>query len=224
MNTKDSSIEKLMNAAMDCILKKGYNATSINDIVQAAGIPKGSFYYYFESKECFVNDLLFRYAEAKQNELSVYITDQSVSPLNRLRLMLANTAQKLKADQYQTGCLILKMGNEIADSSPKIQHTLSEIYETWVHLHLGLFQEAQAEGEISMDEDLQALAESYLIMFFGTIANTKLTHTLKGFKRFHWVFFENLGRPKHRLSEEIEAYLQFEEIIDPKDALLAGQS
>ena len=53
--------DALLDKGMGLLWSKGYNATSVNDIVKEAGIPKGSFYFYFESKEDFAVKAIDRY-------------------------------------------------------------------------------------------------------------------------------------------------------------------
>src|SRR5262245_63570685 len=77
--------EALLEAGTHIILEKGYNHMGIQEVLQAAGVPKGSFYYYFPSKAAFGLQIIERFAAAYTRRLDQCLGDTSASPLSRLR-------------------------------------------------------------------------------------------------------------------------------------------
>src|SRR5215510_2158905 len=75
----------LVDAGTQLILEQGYHHTGIQEVLQAAGVPKGSFYYYFPSKEAFGCEVIAQFAAAYLARLEQYLGDTTSSPLTRLR-------------------------------------------------------------------------------------------------------------------------------------------
>jgi len=75
----------LIDVGSRLILEQGYHQTGIQDVLQAAGVPKGSFYYYFPSKEAFALEVIAQFAAAYLARLEQHLGDTTASPLTRLR-------------------------------------------------------------------------------------------------------------------------------------------
>ena len=88
MNKLNSKKDHILWAGLEVMKMQGYNGTSVKDIVDAAGVPKGSFYNYFESKESFAVDALEAVANEDylSNRKLLSITDKS--PLQRLQYLV----------------------------------------------------------------------------------------------------------------------------------------
>src|SRR3954463_16066161 len=82
---KESTKSTLLDAGKQVFLEKGYNNAGIEAILQAAGVPKGSFYYYFESKEDFGLQVINRFGESIHGDLDLALGDTTGSPLGRFR-------------------------------------------------------------------------------------------------------------------------------------------
>ena len=76
--------DSLLEKGMELLWSKGYNATSVNDIVKLSNVPKGSFYFYFESKEDFAVKAIDKYFELQFAPLDEILKDKSISPKQRL--------------------------------------------------------------------------------------------------------------------------------------------
>src|SRR6476469_11121228 len=97
--------EKIVDAGLKVLIEKGFNGCGVQDITDAAGVPKGSFYNYFESKEALALEVIDRYGE-EVRALAGVLSDESLSPLERLRRYFALVATKFAARSYERGCLI----------------------------------------------------------------------------------------------------------------------
>src|ERR1700730_13834100 len=80
---RPSAREEIVQAGLKCLVEKGFNAVGVQDITDTAGVPKGSFYNHFESKEALGVEIVERYG-ANQTRREI-LTDPSVPPLRRLR-------------------------------------------------------------------------------------------------------------------------------------------
>src|SRR5215813_10266860 len=82
-SAKATTKAALVDAGTRLILEQGYHETGIQDVLQVAGVPKGSFYYYFPSKEAFALEVIAQFAAAYLARLEQYLGDttaQSAHP------------------------------------------------------------------------------------------------------------------------------------------------
>jgi len=180
VNTKDL----LLEAGIRTFLEKGYTCAGIESILQATGVPKGSFYHYFESKEAFALAALNRFAECRDEAQERTLGDASVSPLERLRGHFESVLGRLESDQCRKGCLIGTLGQEMAEQSEVLRTRLEEIFESWVGRYAVCLQSAQAAGEIAPDLDPHELAEFYLNSWQGAVLRAKTMRSTAPLRTF----------------------------------------
>ena len=108
----------LVDAGLHLMLEKGYHHTGIQDVLQAAGVPKGSFYYYFPSKEAFGLEVIAQFAAAYVARLEQYLGDTTQSPLTRLRCHLDETLARL---QKERGFGVLMFSHELRHAYGRTQ-------------------------------------------------------------------------------------------------------
>lgn len=142
-------MDSLLEKGMMLLWSNGYNATSVNDIVKAAEIPKGSFYFYFESKEEFAVKAIEAYFDQMITPVVEILKNTSISPKQRLLNLYEYRAQVLKEElNCKMGCLACNVGNEMAEHSEKIRSAINE-KESFVHQQItDVVMEAQEYGEI----------------------------------------------------------------------------
>lgn len=156
----DLKVDALLDTGMELIWSKGYNATSVNDIVKAASIPKGSFYFYFESKEDFVVRAIEKYFEQHFYPALKILQNQTVSPKQRLLDFYDFRTEVLKEElKYKMGCMCCNLASEMAEHSEEIRRILASKGEL-VKGHLAeVIKEAQLLNEIDDTIDARNLAE-----------------------------------------------------------------
>ena len=134
---------------MELLWSKGYNATSVNDIVMAAGVPKGSFYFYFDSKEDFVIKAIDMYFQAHFAPAQEILMDKTISPKQRLLNFHEFRCNILKNEmECKMGCLACNIGNEMAEHNENIRNAILE-RETIVQSQITeVVEEAQKLGEV----------------------------------------------------------------------------
>jgi TetR/AcrR family transcriptional regulator, transcriptional repressor for nem operon len=199
--------EILIQAGLAHLLRKGYQATSVNDVVEGTGIPKGSFYYYFKTKEEFVEAVLQEYARQKAAFMDEHLQNKAFSPLNRLRMLLAGSIRRLISENFETGCLVGHMAQEIAASSPRLRDVLQTITLQWYAAQRTVFEAAVRIGELPTETNIEALIESYHMLMQGAIIEAKMTQSIRGFQYAHWLIFVQIGCPIASLDAETEALL-----------------
>lgn len=140
----------LLDKGMALLWSKGYNATSVNDIVKEAGIPKGSFYFYFKSKEDFAVKAIERYFLLMFTPAKEILENKSVSPKQRLLDFHEYRISVLKNEMdCKMGCMASNLGNEMSEHNEGIRKAILEKEQMILSLITSVIQEAQDYGEIS---------------------------------------------------------------------------
>src|SRR5262249_38062898 len=103
---KEQTKSALLEAGNQIFLEKGSTHSGIDAILHAAGVPKGSFYYYFESKEDFGLQVLDQFAECYRADTERFLGDTSLSPLERLRGYFESVCERAETQQCRNGCLV----------------------------------------------------------------------------------------------------------------------
>ncbi|WP_420398656.1 TetR/AcrR family transcriptional regulator [Flagellimonas sp.] len=168
---------ELLEKGMEVLWSKGYNATSVNDIVQAAGVPKGSFYFYFDSKEDFAVKAITTYFNLNYTPAKEILDDLSKSPKQRLLDFYEFRCSVIKNElECKMGCLACNLGNEMAEHSEKIRSAIAAKEETIRNEIAAVVLEAQQKGEIN-----SAINAMDIVAFFEDAGKGAMT-TMKEMK------------------------------------------
>lgn len=150
----------LLEKGMEILWSKGYNGTSVNDIVKAAGVPKGSFYFYFDSKEDFVIKSLRRYFVQMFSPTRKILTDTSISPKARLIKFYEFRLSILKSElNCEKGCMAANLGSEIGEHNENIRKAVLDIHNEVIKIIVKVAKEAQKAGEIDPSINVKNLIE-----------------------------------------------------------------
>lgn len=171
--SKEKTKAALLEAGKRIFLAKGYNNSGIEAILQEAGVPKGSFYYYFDSKEDFGLQVLNQFSDCYNSNIDRHLRDETRSPLERLRRYIEEVCERLESQQCRNGCLVGNLSQEMADQSETFRARLEEIFEGWVDRYAECLETAQRAGEIPAHLDVRELAEFWLNSWQGAVLRAK---------------------------------------------------
>jgi TetR/AcrR family transcriptional repressor of nem operon len=191
-SAKATTKATLIDAGTRLILEQGYHQTGIQDVLQVAGVPKGSFYYYFPSKEAFAREVITQFAAAYLARLEQYLEDTAASPLTRLRRHLEELLARFERRGCRGGCLIGNLSQELADQSPRLRAQLDAVLTSWRARYAQLFREAQAVGDLRADLDPEALADFYLDSFEGALLRAKVSKSPEPLRLFMTCMFDGV--------------------------------
>jgi TetR/AcrR family transcriptional regulator, transcriptional repressor for nem operon len=166
--------EKLASSAVDTLHTFGFKGCSIQDITEAAGVPKGSFFNHFENKEDLAIDSLRRYLEGVRKDM---LFDESVPPLQRLKNHFNYLAERLISLGYGRGCMLSVFAAEMSADYPKMQEELRSIFDTWCDGVTSVLREAQAKGEVDPRHDPAQLARFLVNAWQGATIRLKITQS-----------------------------------------------
>src|ERR1700761_6638738 len=144
--TRRNVREQIVEAGMKALLEKGFNGCGVQEITALAGVPKGSFYNHFESKEALGAEIVERYgADKRRREL---LADKSIPPLERLRRHYERLITVCADAQFERGCILGNFSAELSNQSEVIRDSLRRLYERWTKDVEATIAEAQEQGAV----------------------------------------------------------------------------
>lgn len=143
--------QKILVKAGDLLRTRGYEGTSLNDVVDAAGVSKGALFHYFKNKQAVSIDVLEKYAQ-----------EQILTPLDKNLSSASSVKQGLMAWLQETygayaqwkfegGCLLGNFALELSDRDPEIRERIKKIFLDWENQVVGFLKPLQAEGKLAME-------------------------------------------------------------------------
>ena len=173
MSKRKSKKEHILRAGLEVMKIHGYNGTSVKDIVDAAVVPKGSFYNYFPSKESFAVAALQAVADESLSASRDLLASGAGSPLQRLRSYFEQNASQACEDDFKVGCFFGNMCQEMSDSNEIIRGKVRRILVRNTELFDRVLDEAKAAGEIAAGADTGMIAEFVMNAWEGTLMRMK---------------------------------------------------
>lgn len=141
--------EYLIEKGMMLLWSKGYNATSVSDIVKAAGVPKGSFYFYFDSKEDFAVKAINAYFNMQFPKALEVLQNPNVGPKQRLLDFYEFRNQILKEEfECKMGCLGCNLVNEMGEHNEAIRKAVENKTKIVKKYICEVVEEGQNYGEL----------------------------------------------------------------------------
>ncbi|MFE1450552.1 TetR/AcrR family transcriptional regulator [Streptomyces olivaceoviridis] len=176
MGRTSDAREKILAAAQSLIELRGYSALGVAEICKAAGVPKGSFYYFFESKEALALAVLDEHWEAQRGDWARVLRGGG-EPLARLRRLFEETEAGLRAGQQScgtvSGCMFGNLTLELSNQTEPIRERLQQIFEAQVEMVEKVVAEARDHGEATVGDAREA-ARSIVAQLEGQVLFAKL--------------------------------------------------
>jgi len=166
--------EALIRCGTEVLTEQGFSATGIDYILKQVGVPKGSFYHYFPSKEAFGHAVLDSYAGYFSQRLDRWLLDESLTPLERLVGFVQNAKVGMARHDYRRGCLVGNLGQEVSMLPDGFREILEGIFLDWQQRLSECLRAAQTSGELARDADCDELAAFFWIGWEGAVLRARL--------------------------------------------------
>jgi TetR/AcrR family transcriptional repressor of nem operon len=171
------SRERIIDSATTLMFRDGYEATGIQGVVDAAHVPRGSFFHHFPSKEHLGIVVLQRYARASEQRQIAAFENEEQSPTERLRSFFAAANDRVIADDFTKGCLIGNFTLQLSNTSEPIRQALVQAADETIDRIGRVLQAAKDAGELDPDVDPAELAELIWSSWEGAVLRSKLSRT-----------------------------------------------
>ena len=166
--------QRIIQAGAELIHRKGFHNTGLQEILKASGVPKGSFYFYFDNKEAFGIELINHFMREVGAMANPILNDTSLPPLARLDKYLSMTIDSVEARGCQKGCLVGNLSQEMSDLSLAFREALERAWNQMDLPIARILKQAQAIDEIPEDLDVQQTADFLLATWQGALIHTKV--------------------------------------------------
>ena len=192
MDTRNTTRDDIIRVGLEILGDKGFNSCGIDAVLKTAKIPKGSFYYYFPSKEEFGLAVLDLFAVQAKAHAEGYLQDQSLTPMARLRRYLDVVGQEIEEQGCKRGCFLGNMTQEMAGQNDRFRVKLNEIWDGWKRIIADCLREAKAAKEIKRDSDVDLLAEFIIVGMEGGMLRSKVSKTTLPMRDMAKILFERV--------------------------------
>ncbi len=184
---KPNTKQKILENGAELIHLKGFHHTGLQEILRAAGVPKGSFYNYFSSKEDFGLQVIDYFGEFYAAITAPILEDPMLSPLQKIDKLLDWFMEFFKSKDYAYGCPVGNLTQEMGDLSPAFREKLQSSINIMVDGYVRLLEEAQQEGQIPGHLNVRDAAYFLVSSWHGALLHMKAVkgpEPLKNHKHF----------------------------------------
>jgi TetR/AcrR family transcriptional repressor of nem operon len=168
---------KILSAAQTLIEERGYTALGVAEICAAAGVPKGSFYHFFESKQALALTVVDEHWTAQRRQWTELLGSDR-PPLRRLRDLFEATETVQRTGQRDhgnvVGCLFGNLALELRNQAEDVRHRLQEIFDAQIDLIEQVVTEAHERGDVAATVDTREAARSIVAQLEGRVLFAKL--------------------------------------------------
>ena len=182
----------LLKAGVELFLEGGYDFVGTNAILERAEAPRGSFYHHFKDKLDFAIATAQYYYDQHLPMLDRMLTAEGLPPLQRLRRYFEALRNYYREHNWTGGCLLGMLSQELPDREGTARAALATIFGRWRHRLADCLREAQANGELPLDVDLEELAAFLIDGWEGALLTMKVSRSGASLDRFIGVCFDQL--------------------------------
>ena len=175
MTTEHKDVRQhILDTGKMVIVGKGFSAVGLAEILNAAKVPKGSFYHYFKSKEVFGEALLEDYFAGYNQRLQSLFSDKSMTAAARLMTYWSRWQDAQEGDDLTGKCLVVKLSAEVADLSELMRNALKQGTEKLIAQLTACIAEGIQDGSLSIGLIPEQTALALYELWLGATLLTKL--------------------------------------------------
>ncbi len=186
--TRQNTRNIIFAAGMKLFIERGFSACSVKDIVDAAGVPKGSFYNHFKSKEALAAEIVTAYGSGNTDRS--ILTNSEMPALTRLKKHFA--ALNTYFSHCNDGCLVGKFMAEVSDDTPQIRENLTSVLSAWGKQIASAIADGQKQDSIRKDLKADELAAFLIDAYEGAVLRTRVEKSPRALKYFVKIVFSSI--------------------------------
>ena len=187
-----SNREKILANGLQVVLERGYVGASVRDIVEAAGVPQGSFTNHFASKEAFSLEILDLYFANSRVVIGETLRNDALPPLKRLRAYVDASITAIRKHDTKNGCLVGNFAAEASDHSEVIRKRVSVIYAELREAVAYCLKAAVKAGELPRNLKISEVADFIVTGLQGAFLVSKVERDLAFAENFKKVLFSTV--------------------------------
>jgi TetR/AcrR family transcriptional repressor of nem operon len=189
---KEATRKKILEVGSRIIHQKGFNNTGIQEILNEADVPKGSFYFYFKSKEDFGLALIDEFDSLVGGHLASILAIDTLSPLERLKSFFSFFRNFFQEENCTRGCPIGNLSQELSDINEIIRKRLDESFNKLGSLIETCLYEAREKGDFQNDIPVPEIASYIINSWEGALLRMKVSKNITPLLVFERILFDTI--------------------------------
>src|SRR5258708_15317921 len=183
-SNREGTRQALIRSGLELLTERGFSGTGIDTILKRVGVPKGSFYHFFGSKDDFGLHLIEEFDNFYRHVISSYLKTSSRDPLDRIEAMVAGLSKSMENYQFRRGCLVGNFAQELGATNPAFRVRLEAALQGWEALIADCLEEGKLQGGIARHIESRDMAAFFWTGWEGAVLRAKLTATAEPLFRF----------------------------------------
>jgi TetR/AcrR family transcriptional repressor of nem operon len=159
--------DRLLRQGMKEFYDVGFHGVTVDTVLSHAGVPKGSFYHHFGSKETFALAVLDEYTAWQMAQLESWSSRTELSVPDRLHGYYLAMVDGFVRSSFRRGCLAGKFSSELAAGTPAMRRRLRASLDDWHERVETLIADGQQAGDVRTDVSARQLADATLALIQG---------------------------------------------------------
>jgi len=190
---KEEIRKELLGQGIEMFISQGYHGTGIQEVVNRVGIPKGSFYNYFKSKEDYGSEVIREYSKEFKLFLKVIVEESEKNAYTALRKYFDLLIMRYEDKKCREGCLFGNLAAEISDSSELGRKTISGCIKEWKDMMIEIIRRGQAQKRIRADIKPDKTADFLINSIEGAVLRMKIESDTGPIKQFKELFLQYIS-------------------------------
>lgn len=190
LDERGDTRDALIRAGMEVFTTQGFVITGIDQVLKRVGVPKGSFYHYFASKEDFGRVVLAAYDTYISNKLERWLAAANRPALDRLMDFVSDARSGVIRHKFERGCLVGNFGQEVFSLPGGFREELDRVLLGWERQVTRCLEQGQAAGEIAGDIDCAELGAMFWIGWEGAVMRARLEQSTSALDIFAQAFIK----------------------------------
>ncbi|MCG8636048.1 MAG: TetR/AcrR family transcriptional regulator [Desulfobacterales bacterium] len=174
---KQETKYRIIEAGARIIHRKGYHHTGIQEILSAAGVPKGSFYFYFKNKEDFGLQVIEHYDDSYAAMLEPVLGNNDLAPLEKIGHILDFFVGFFDGLDCECGCPVGNLSQEMGDLNPAFSSRLTESVEKTAGIYRDLLVQARDNGDLPDHISTREMGEFIVSSWHGALVKMKINRS-----------------------------------------------
>jgi TetR/AcrR family transcriptional repressor of nem operon len=180
MGRTSDARDRMVSATIDLILKDGYADTTVDAVCSKAGVKKGSFYHFFESREILITTALEAYWSQLRPDLD-RLFSPSIAPAERIKGYFMMIKDLQRREQLRLGsiigCILLRVGSALGTEQNSVRDKVRELFEEMLRYFESAIRDGQREGVFAR-RPVEPSARALLDYFEGTLGTARVMNDL----------------------------------------------
>jgi TetR/AcrR family transcriptional regulator, transcriptional repressor for nem operon len=176
--TMHETKQQLIEVGLRLMLERGYHAIGIQEILDEADVPKGSFYHHFASKEDFALQVIDAYQRRVHELLDATLGNVRRLPLDRVRDFFSQVRDAYEQEGY-LGCFLGALGQELSGANERFRRKIDDCMAAIAAAHAVCLEEARKRGDLPSTCDTRRAADLLVSAWEGAALRSRLQRSAR---------------------------------------------